>query len=90
VRALAERARPRDLYDVVNLFRHDEFHPAAAVIHDALSKKCSYKGISLPTLESLSPLREELEADWVVMLDHQLPALPPVEAFWSELPALFA
>ena len=90
VRALAERARPRDLYDVINLFRHDEFHTAAAVIRDTLSKKCAFKGIPFPTLATLSPLREELEGDWVVMLDHQLPALPPVDAFWSELPALFA
>jgi predicted nucleotidyltransferase component of viral defense system len=29
VRALAERTRPRDLYDVVNLFRHDEFRHRA-------------------------------------------------------------
>ena len=90
VRALAERARPRDLYDVINLFRHDEFHPAAPVIHDTLSKKCAFKGIPFPTFASLAPLRDELEADWVVMLNHQLPALPPVDAFWSELPALFA
>ena len=90
VRALAERARPRDLYDVINLFRHDEFHPAAPVIRDALLKKCTFKGIPFPTLAALSPLRAELEADWVVMLNHQLPALPPVDAFWNELPALFA
>src|SRR5712691_7828051 len=89
VRALAERARPRDLYDVVNLFRHDEFHPAAPVIHDTLSKKCTFKGIPFPTLATLSPLHEDLVADWPVMLTHQLPSLPPVEAFWSELPALF-
>jgi predicted nucleotidyltransferase component of viral defense system len=90
VRALAERARPRDLYDVINLFRHDEFHPAAQVIHDTLSQKCAFKGIPFPTLAGLSPLREELEADWGIMLNHQLPALPPVDAFWSELPMLFA
>ena len=90
VRALAERARPRDLYDVINLFRHDEFHPAPAVIHDALSKKCAFKGIPFPTLASLTPLRDELEGDWGAMLNHQLPALPPVESFWSELPSLFA
>ena len=90
VRALAERARPRDLYDVVNLFRHDEFHPAAPVIHDVLAKKCTFKGIPFPTVAALSQLREELEADWAVMLTHQLPSLPPVDAFWSELPALFA
>jgi predicted nucleotidyltransferase component of viral defense system len=90
VRALAERTRPRDLYDVVNLFRHDEFHPAAQVIRDALSQKCAYKGIPFPSLTTLSPVHEELVADWSVMLTHQLPSLPPVEAFWSALPALFA
>jgi predicted nucleotidyltransferase component of viral defense system len=90
VRALAERARPRDLYDVINLFRHDEFHPAAPVIHDVLRKKCAFKGIPFPTIAGLSLLRAELEGDWAVMLSHQLPSLPPVDAFWSELPALFA
>jgi predicted nucleotidyltransferase component of viral defense system len=90
VRALAERARPRDLYDVINLFRHDEFHPAALVIHDALSKKCAFKGIPFPTLATLATLHEDLVADWSVMLTHQLPSLPPVDAFWSELPALFS
>ncbi len=90
VRALGERARPRDLYGVINLFRHDEFHPAAAVIHDVLSRKCAFKGVVMPTVAGLAALREELEADWSVMLTHQLPALPPVDAFWSELPALFA
>jgi predicted nucleotidyltransferase component of viral defense system len=90
VRALAERARPRDLYDVINLFRHDEFHPAAPVIHDVLAKKCTFKGIPFPTVAALSQLREELEGDWAAMLTHQLPSLPPVDAFWSELPALFA
>ena len=90
VRALAERARPRDLYDVINLFRHDDFHPAPQVIHDTLAKKCTYKGIPFPTIATLSPLHEELLADWPVMLAHQLPSLPPVESFWSELPALFA
>jgi predicted nucleotidyltransferase component of viral defense system len=90
IRALAERARPRDLYDVINLFRHDEFHPAAQAIHEALARKCSFKGIAFPTIATLTPLQEELRADWAVMLDHQLPSLPPVDAFWGELPALFA
>jgi predicted nucleotidyltransferase component of viral defense system len=45
VRALGERARPRDLYDVVNLFRHEEFQPQPAAILDVLKRKCAYKGI---------------------------------------------
>jgi hypothetical protein len=34
VRALAQRARPRDLYDVINLFRHGDFRNAAMTIRD--------------------------------------------------------
>ena len=90
VRALGERARPRDLYDVVNLFRNDDFHPDAAAIHDVLARKCEFKGIAIPALATLAAVKAELDADWAGMLGHQLPALPPVAAFWDELPTVFA
>lgn len=88
-RALAERTRPRDLYDVVNLFRHGEFHPAAATVLDVLRKKCDFKGIPVPTVTSLDPAATELIADWDVMLRHQLPVLPPFDSFWAVLPDFF-
>jgi predicted nucleotidyltransferase component of viral defense system len=50
VRALAERTRPRDLYDVVNLFRNDEARPPASVLLDVLRQKCAFKGIGVPVL----------------------------------------
>jgi predicted nucleotidyltransferase component of viral defense system len=90
LRALGERARPRDLYDVVNLFRQDEFRPAATVIHGVLTRKCAFKGVAMPIAAGLERLRQELEADWTAMLTHQLPSLPPVESFLSELPVIFA
>jgi hypothetical protein len=34
-------------------------------------------------------LADELRAEWSNMLEHQLPALPPVDDFWDELPRLF-
>lgn len=89
-RALAERTRPRDLYDVVNLFRHGEFHPAAARVRDVLTKKCAFKGIAVPTFASLGGAKDELIADWGMMLRHQLPELPPIDAFWAALPDFFA
>ena len=89
VRALAQRARPRDLYDVINLFRHGEFRSAAAVIRDVVSQKCSFKQIPFPTLASLAPAQPELIGEWDNMLGHQLPALPPVALFWDELPEFF-
>ena len=42
VRALGERGRPRDLYDVINLFRNDHL-PASAVIQDILSQNVRTK-----------------------------------------------
>ena len=89
-RALGDRTRPRDLYDVVNLFRHGEFHPAAATVLDLLRKKCAFKKIPVPTLASLAVPEAELRADWDTMLRHQLPVLPPFESFWAALPEFFA
>lgn len=89
VRALAERTRPRDLYDVINLFRNVEALPSAAVMLDVLGQKCEFKGIGIPVLADLEPHRGELQGLWESMLKHQLPSLPPYEAFWDELPAFF-
>jgi predicted nucleotidyltransferase component of viral defense system len=90
VRALGERARPRDLYDVINLFRHDDFQPQPAAILDVLRRKCAHKGIQIPTLDTIKAFYEELSGDWQTMLAHQLPALPPLESFWNSLPEFFA
>jgi len=89
VRALAERTRPRDLYDVVNLYRHGDSRPSSTVLRDVLAQKCAYKAIPLPTFEALESHRVDLEAMWSNMLSHQLPALPPVVDFWSALPEIF-
>ena len=86
MRALAERTRPRDLYDVINLYRHGDTRPSAALLRDVLTKKCNFKGIALPTMASLESHRSDLEAMWDSMLAHQLPVLPPVADFWSALP----
>jgi predicted nucleotidyltransferase component of viral defense system len=89
-RALAERTRPRDLYDVVNLYRNFEARPEPGPFADVLRAKCEFKGMGLPRLADLEPHRADLEAGWAHMLDHQLPALLPVSTFWDELPEIFA
>ena len=89
VRALAQRARPRDLYDVINLFRHGDFRNAAAVIRDVVSQKCRFKQIPFPTFEGLVSAHPELIGEWGNMLGHQLPSLPPVDLFWDALPEFF-
>lgn len=92
LRAMKERCRPRDLYDIVNLFRQRKLLPHAKLILSVLTAKCRNKGLDVPTLTSLetSPYRQEIEAEWANMLEHQLPALPHFEQFWQELPNLFA
>lgn len=89
IRALGERSRPRDLYDVINLFRNGEFHAAAVAVRDVLRRKCEFKGIPLPSLASLGVFHAELAAEWDNMLGHQLPSLPPVDSFWNALPEFF-
>jgi len=88
IRALVERERPRDLYDVVHLYRHDELKPDQTLILSTLEKKCQFKEIPVPTMETFEnrPEREEIEVEWENMLAHQLPALPSFEQFWTELP----
>ena len=90
VRALGERARPRDLYDVINLFRNNEARPQSTVLHDVLKQKCAHRSIPVPALVELEIHRDDLEGSWQSMLAHQLQALPPVESFWSALPDFFA
>jgi predicted nucleotidyltransferase component of viral defense system len=88
-RALAERTRPRDLYDVVNLYRNADARPEPVRFLAVLREKCAFKGIEVPQLADLEPHRDDLEAGWQHMLAHQLPALLPVQSFWDELPAIF-
>lgn len=89
VRALAERTRPRDLYDVINLFRNGDALPAPAVLLDVITQKCAFKKRGVPALAELEPHRGELEQLWSNMLAHQLPLLPPYQQYWDELPAFF-
>jgi predicted nucleotidyltransferase component of viral defense system len=89
-RALSERARPRDLYDVVNLYRNADARPEREPFLDVLRAKCAFKGRDVPRLIELEPHRPDLEAGWVHMLNHQLPSLLPIGAFWEGLPEIFA
>ena len=93
LRALAERCRPRDLYDVVHMHRHPDLIGRAPEVNAALAQKCTHAQIDVPTLEAIrsSPFRQEVEAEWTNMLGHQLPSpLPPFAIFWSTLDDVFA
>jgi len=90
-RALVERTRPRDLYDVVLLLESDELRPDLVRTREILGRKCAAKGIPTPTAAGLVALAAgsaELAAEWENMLGHQLPALPPLAGIIERLPTL--
>lgn len=91
LRAMGERSRPRDLYDIVNLYRRPDLQQRGEEIRVVLIEKCKRKGVPVPTFASIeaSEFVVELESEWENMLGHQLPALPPFGQFWGELTALF-
>jgi predicted nucleotidyltransferase component of viral defense system len=92
LRALAERCRPRDLYDVVHVYRHPDLIGRSGAVLAALDQKCAHAGIPTPDVDAIraSPFRDELEQEWHNMLAHQLPHLPPFAHFWDALDDVFA
>lgn len=88
VRALGERGRPRDLYDVVNLYWNAKL-PDCAALRNVLDKKCAFKGIDRPTMASVNTYRVSMTQNWSPMLAHQLPALPALDIYWDALPRFF-
>jgi len=55
IRALGERCRPRDLYDVINLYRHDAFQADPNIVQSVLLEKCRFKNVPVPTYELIEP-----------------------------------
>ncbi len=91
LRAMGERGRPRDLYDIVHLFRRKDLRAEPQLIKNVLQEKCESKGVPIPTLDSIqnASTKIELTSEWENMLGHQLQTLPPFEQFWDELPSIF-
>ncbi len=89
VRALGQRARPRDLYDVISLYRNIDARPKPANLLEILKRKCAHRALPVPMLETLEPNRDDLEGSWKQVLSHQLQALPPLESFWNTLSEFF-
>jgi predicted nucleotidyltransferase component of viral defense system len=92
LRALGQRTRPRDLYDVVNLYRRADLRENRDLVVNILQSKCAYKDVPIPTLAAVTATEKaaDLRADWGAMLTHQLPVLPPVDEFINALQDVFA
>jgi predicted nucleotidyltransferase component of viral defense system len=92
-RALLERTRPRDLYDVVYLLDNQPEAFDLSEVRRLLQEKCEVKGIQRPTCEGLRHTIQEsaeLRTEWKNMLGHQLPHLPGLDQMLERLPDLLA
>lgn len=93
LRALFERARPRDLYDVINLFeRKNDYGLDKEVLQDTIQKKLSFRGLpSLSQDTCLAHIQEkEMIDDWEKMLAHQIGHLDSSHNYLNKLPDVLA
>ena len=91
IRALAERTRPRDIYDVIHLYKLREKIKSKKLLLQVLEEKCQFKGIPLPSLQNIK-LRlniSNLNSEWKNMLAHQLPQLASFEESRAFIPTVF-
>ena len=92
-RALLERCRPRDLYDVVHLLENAPQLLDLPIVRDLFIRKCGSKGLTPPNSQAMVAAVSsdaELRSEWSNMLAHQLPALPELDGMLTKLPPLLA
>src|SRR5690606_385995 len=92
IRAMMERSRPRDLYDIIYLYRRSDLHAEPHLIRLVLEDKCAVKGLIVPEIEYFqnSSYQSAIVSSWADMLRHQLGFLPSPEDFLAELPNFYA
>lgn len=80
IRSLYERTRPRDLYDVYNLFSHVD----KPITMEIFFQKCRFKGVE-PTINQINLKKEQYKRSWKNSLHHQMKELPDFEATFSQV-----
>lgn len=88
VRALLERARPRDLYDVIHLFeRKDQHRLDLEILKEITKAKLAFRKLPFITNKSnLTKTQEnDLIQDWENMLAHQIGHLEPIQTYLNKL-----
>lgn len=89
IRALSDRTRPRDLYDVIHFLRRPESAELAEEVKKVLKTKCHFKNLPFPSYKSIESAKDFCSSGWKDQLSHQLPVLPEFESFWKDLDLLF-
>ena len=91
IRALYERTRPRDLYDVVYLLENQPGAFNFPHVCELFRMKCAAKQFEAPLAADIlriAETTEELRTEWEHMLAHQLPNLPKLDNLLFRLPSL--
>jgi predicted nucleotidyltransferase component of viral defense system len=91
LRALIERTRPRDLYDVVYILNNHSSAIRFEIVSGLYREKCRIKGfepLSSEAIVQIAKGNEELASEWANMLAHQLPQLPPLAMMLDRLGGL--
>ena len=80
------RSLPRDLYDVVEIYKRKDLLPTPTELKRVLTKKCEFKGVGLPDKGLMTNIEKvaELKSAWDNMLKHQLRDLPNIEIYLLE------
>ena len=92
-RALLERTRPRDLYDVVQIVENHSGSIDFELAREFFHKKCAHKSVDPPGAAALGALvheSAELKADWDSMLAHQLQILPPIDSILGRVASVLS
>jgi len=92
IRAMGERNRPSDLYDIIYLFRRSDLNAEPQLILEVLEYKCEFKELPTPQISNIQKeeVFEENKMRWEPMLGRAVGHLPPIEYYWEELPVFFA
>lgn len=90
IRALIDRTRPRDIYDVIHFYEKQAEKLDVSLVKDVFRKKCEFKKILVPRIDVIvsESNREEIKSAWYHMLGHQLSELPDFELCWKKLPKI--
>lgn len=89
LRALMQRSRPRDLYDVVHLFQKQKLD--LATVKEVATQKFQFKKLPYPTFQEFQshPYYPSLVSDWKRMIGHQVATLEPPDRYLDEISQVF-
>jgi predicted nucleotidyltransferase component of viral defense system len=80
LRALFERTRPRDIYDIVNLW--DKVDRLS--VPKLFLEKCDFKEVN-PDVKILMDRKDDFKHAWEASLQHQLKIVPDFEGTFTKI-----